>query len=167
MRGRPLAYRIHAFQHRGPDAITVGEHFVQGRPALRDLRVRMAVGGVVDIGIDAAGEELVESRVERWASENPGADVIPGEGRQVADIEDEWVAQGDRPREESPRDEHLEDAVRARPDGGEALTHCLSHVAECTSGGASWKLQLKYLLKIDRLCFDGQPAGTVQIKGGQ
>jgi hypothetical protein len=26
---------------------------------------------------------------------------------------------------------------------------------------------LKYLLKIDRLCFDGQPDGAVQIKGGQ
>ncbi len=27
--------------------------------------------------------------------------------------------------------------------------------------------QLKYLLKIDRLCFDGQPDQTVQTKGGQ
>ncbi len=28
-------------------------------------------------------------------------------------------------------------------------------------------VKLKYLLKIDRLCFDGQPDQTVQAKGGQ
>ena len=127
MRPGPLRHRVHGFEHRGPDAITIGEHLGHGRPAIRDLRVSVAVAGVVHIGIDAAGEELIERGVEGGPCEDTHAHVVPGEGGEVPDIEDERVAQRDRLGEEGPGREDLEDPVRARPYASEPLTNRLSH----------------------------------------
>ena len=127
-RRRPPGHRVHGVEHRGPDAITIGEHLGHRRPAIGDLRVSVAVGRVVHVGIDAAGEELVERGVERGPREDAPADVVPGEGGEVPDIEDERVAQRDRRSEEGLGREHLEDPVRAGPHAGEPLTHRLSHV---------------------------------------
>ena len=90
--------------------------------------MRVTVGGILDVGIDPAGEELVERWVERWTSEDAAADVIPREGRQVPQVKDEGVTEGDRLREPSLGRKDREDLVRARPHGAEPFLYCLGHV---------------------------------------
>jgi hypothetical protein len=128
MAPRPLRHGVHGLPHRRAHAIAVGEHGGEGRPARRNIGMSVTVGRVVDVGIDAAREKLVEARVERRQAKDAGADVIPREGRKMAHVEDEGMAQGNGLGEKSPGGKDLEDPVRARPGSGEPLDHCLSHV---------------------------------------
>ncbi len=93
----------------------------------------MAVSGIVHIGIDAAGEQLVEGRVEWDAVEDTHADVIPREGRKVPQIKDEWMPQCDGLGQPGVLYQDLEDPVGALPGGGEPgfgggpILHSLDH----------------------------------------
>ncbi len=68
-------------EHLLTHAIAIGQHVGQGRPGCRGLRMRVAATRIVDVGIDAALEHLVERRVEdgrpttarqRWLKANAG-----------------------------------------------------------------------------------------------
>ncbi len=87
----------------------------------------VAVGRVVHIGIDAPREELVEPGVERGTAEQLPAHVVPGEGGQMAEIEDERVPERDRLGQPAAGREDLEDAVRAGPGIGQPVGHGLDH----------------------------------------
>jgi hypothetical protein len=81
----------------------------------------VAAGGVVDVGVDPAVEDLVELRVELWSPEHAPADMVPGEGRQMSEVEDERMAQGDRLLEHRVRGDDGEDSIRPLPHGLKSL----------------------------------------------
>ncbi len=87
----------------------------------------VAPGGIVHVGIDAAREQLVEFAVEGGPAQQLVAHVVPREGGQVAEIEDERMAQGDRLGQPGARREDLEDAVRPGPRLGQPVRHRLDH----------------------------------------
>jgi hypothetical protein len=100
------------FEHAPSRLVAVGAHLVGGRPRVDRGGAR---GGLVG-RIDAAREEGVEARVERAAAERAADDLRVGERGQVAEVEDQRVAQRDGALE--PRavvDEREELVSAARP----------------------------------------------------
>jgi len=82
-------------EHCLPDQVTVRDHVAKIGPSVRDFGMRVALRWVVDVGIDSALEDLVEVRLERRPSEDPPAEMVPGECREVPDVEDEGMTQRD------------------------------------------------------------------------
>ena len=120
---RPLGYGVDGLQHRSPHAIAVREHGGEVGPALRRLGMVVTPLRVVHVGVDAAREDVVELGVERRAAQRAGADMVPGERRQMPDVEDERMPERDRPCQERVGLQRREDLVRALPGAGESLDH--------------------------------------------
>src|SRR2546430_11225474 len=108
--------------------IAIRDHLLHGGPAIWHVRMVVAAGGIVHVRVDAAGEQVIEGGVERWPLEQGAAHMVPCEGRQVPEVEDERVAQRDRLGEPAVRRQHLEDPIRACPCIGEPVRHHLNHV---------------------------------------
>ena len=79
---------IEAFAHV-PD---VGTHFVDARPVGRTV-----LRGLAGRGIDARFEQSIEDRMERRRVERAARDLVPVEGVEMAEVEDQAMAIGDRP----------------------------------------------------------------------
>src|SRR5678815_1726352 len=89
----------------------------------------VTVRRVVHVGVYAAGEQVVEGCIERGSLKEARADVIPREGGQVAQIEDERVAEHYGLLEPGPGRENGKDPIRTRPRVGQPLLHRLSPVS--------------------------------------
>src|SRR5918999_6299302 len=80
----------------------------------------MTTAWLVNVRIDAALEHLVEDRVERRPAGHGTAEVIPRECRQMPEIEDDGVAQRNRPRQHEVLRDEAEQHVAAAPGRREA-----------------------------------------------
>ena len=76
----------------GAGAAHVGADFGNARPVARVVLRQLAGGGV-----DAACEQGIEDRVDRGQTQAGGADLVPVEGFEVAQVKDEAMARRDRP----------------------------------------------------------------------
>ena len=103
---------------RVTDAVAVGQDLRGRRPGVRGRRPE----AVPFHGIDPAREQVVEGRVERRPPQDAAADLVPGEGGQVPQIEDEGLAQADGLRGQRPGSEELEERVGPGPRPLEVLT---------------------------------------------
>src|SRR5262249_16108184 len=112
----------------GAQSIAIGEDLVEGGPHIGNVGMGVTLRRIVHVGIDAAGEELVESRIERRPTEHAAAHVVPGEGGKVTHVENEGMAQGDGLREIAFGLEQSKDAVCAGPLAVEPLDHRLGHI---------------------------------------
>jgi hypothetical protein len=71
----------------------------------------------VDVGIDAAAEQIVEIRIEGVPPEERAADLIPRKSRQVADIKYERMPPYDRTRIQLRVWDNIENPIGALPRG--------------------------------------------------
>ena len=74
-----------------PRAPDIGTHFVDVRPVGRAI-----LGGLARRGIDARLEQAIEVGMERRRVERAARDLVPVEGVEVAEVEDQAMAVGDR-----------------------------------------------------------------------
>ena len=128
MRLRARGHRVRRSQQRLADPVAIGDDLGHRGPAVRDLRMVVAVGRIVHVGVDPAREQLVEGRVERGPLQHAAAHVVPGEGGQVPEVEDERVAQRDRLGKPASGREDLEDPIGSRPRVGQPVRNRLDHV---------------------------------------
>ena len=135
VRVRARGHRVHRSQQRRAHAIAIGDDLGHRGPAVRHLGMVVALRRIVHVGVDPAREQLVEGRVERRPLQHATAHVVPGEGGQVPEVEDERVAQRDRLGEPALWREDLEDPIGARPRVGQPVRDRLDHVTPFGPGG--------------------------------
>ena len=134
-RGHRADDGVVARARKGADLVARRPH--GGRAASRD-------GRRLGLRIDAALEELLQPRVHGRQAEPPAQEREDAEGRQVPLVEDDRIAQGDRPAVVGRRIDQIENRLRPRPvpavpvdrgrrvDGG-----CRQHVALSSQLSAS------------------------------
>ena len=76
----------------------------------------MGVAGTgVDVRIDAPAKNFIEAGVGRGPFQYPGAYLVPGECRQMADIKNERVTKSDRLRQHRLPFDDTEELIGPRP----------------------------------------------------
>ncbi len=89
------------------------QHLIAGRPG--GLRSRTRHRQLDAVGVDATLEQALHPGVDAWQTEPALQQGNYAEGREVALIEDDGIAQRDRPREVGRRIDEIEEAARAFP----------------------------------------------------
>ena len=87
----------------------------------------------IDVGIDAAAEQIVKIGIKRLPLQNSAADLIPGKGREMAHIKNKRMTPDDRFVQQILAANQRKDLIRARPCRNKLLAEKLCFVVFAAS----------------------------------